>query len=77
LKEENTRLQNGRIDSDEIARLRKEQAELLRLRGETTGLRRELAEARAQKPGQTKAMSPPLDLTKTDDSYWVRNFTQN
>jgi RNA polymerase sigma factor (sigma-70 family) len=76
LKEENTRLQNGRIDSDEINRLRKEQRELFRLRGETAGLRRELAEARAQKPGQTKAVLPPLDLTKTDDSYWVRNFTQ-
>ena len=76
LKQENMRLQNGRIDSDDIARLRKEHADLLRLRGETTGLRRELAEVRAQKPGQTKAMNPPLDLAKTDDSYWVRNFTQ-
>ncbi|MGZ8899286.1 MAG: hypothetical protein ACXW3Z_04245, partial [Limisphaerales bacterium] len=76
LKEENTRLQNGRIDSDEIDRLRKGQTELLRLRGETAGLRRELAEARAQKTGATKAVSPPLDLSKTDDSYWVRNFSQ-
>ena len=71
LKEENTRLQNERIDPDEIARLRKEQRELIRLRGETAGLRRELAEARAQKTAR-----PPQDLTKTDDSYWVRNFSQ-
>jgi hypothetical protein len=56
--------------------LRKEQTELLRLRGETAGLRRELAEARAQKAIQPKAARPPLDLAKTDDSYWVRNFTQ-
>ena len=76
LKEENTRLQNERIDPDEIDRARKEQRELLRLRGETAGLRRELAEARAQKRDQAKAARPPLDLTKTDDSYWVRNFTQ-
>jgi hypothetical protein len=54
-------------------RLRSEHTELLRLRGETARLRRELAEARAQKP---QAASPPPDLTKTDDSYWVRNFTQ-
>jgi hypothetical protein len=64
------------IDPDEIDRLRKGQTELLRLRGETAGLRRELAEARAQKTSQTTAARPPLDLSKTDDSYWVRNFSQ-
>ncbi|HEX7862061.1 MAG TPA: sigma-70 family RNA polymerase sigma factor [Verrucomicrobiae bacterium] len=71
LQEENTRLLNERIDPDELARLRKEQRELIRLRGETAGLRRDLAEARVQ-----KTTPPPPDLTKTDDSYWVRNFSQ-
>lgn len=76
LKEETARLQNGKIDPEEIDRLRKQQSELLRLRGETAGLRRELAEARSQKPGETKGAHPALDLSKTEDSYWVRNFTQ-
>lgn len=76
LKAENIRLQSKRIDAEEMERLRKEQAELLRLRGETAGLRRELAEARALKAIPPKAHARRLDLTKTDDSYWVRSFTQ-
>jgi RNA polymerase sigma factor (sigma-70 family) len=71
LQAESGRLQKDRIDPDELDRLRKERGELLRLRGETARLRRELAEALALKPAR-----PPLDLTKTDDSYWVRNFSQ-
>lgn len=76
LKEENSRLQNTGMNPVEIERLRKEQTELLRLRGEAASLRRELAEARAEKPGQTKATPPHLDLARTEDSYWVRSFSQ-
>jgi len=60
LRAENERLKKLEADSEELARLRKDQLELLRLRGETTTLRRRLAEAAnssppAQPPERTSA----------------------
>ncbi len=60
LAEENARLVNERVDPAELKRLREGQAELVRLRGQTTQLRREAQEAnsaaaRAQVAAQAAA----------------------
>jgi RNA polymerase sigma factor (sigma-70 family) len=71
VREENARLRKGTVDSGELARLRKGQLELLRLRGRVTQLANELRQRRAAEThGGTNQFpaSPPASPADETDS---------
>ncbi len=70
LRAENARLSASGTDSDELARLRKEHSELLRLRGEVSRLRQQL------KTQPTTSKSPEPSVAPTNNSP-VEIFTAN
>lgn len=78
LTDENVRLTSERIDPAELKRLRDGQAELLRLRGQVSQLRREAqdAKAAAAKAAQQMAAQTPPTAQPTNDLP-VEIFTAN
>ncbi len=84
LAEENARLVNERVDPAELKRLREGQAELVRLRGQTTQLRREAQEAnsaaaRAQVAAQAAAAAaatpPPAPTNAVPTTAYTASAT--
>jgi hypothetical protein len=71
LRQQNPGLAIIQIDSNELARLRKEQSDLLRLRGEVTGLRNrnlELADAVTAKPARKPPIGPFISPAQFNDA---------
>lgn len=75
LRDENSRLKQSQIDPDELNRLRKNEAELLRLRGETAQLRQQLKTLRESKPpAPARESAPAVPTVETPDGP-VQTFT--
>ncbi len=72
---ENSRLKQTQIDPDELNRLRKNAAELLRLRGETAQLRQQLKTLRESKPPAPAKESAPAVLSVESPDGPVQTFT--
>ena len=72
---ENSRLKQTQIDPDELNRLRKNAAELLRLRGETAQLRQQLKTLRESKPPASAKGSAPSVLSVESPDGPVQTFT--
>ena len=75
LRDENLRLKQTQIEPDELNRLRKNEAELLRLRGETAQLRQQLKTLRESKPPAPAKESVPAVPTVEMSDGPVQTFT--
>jgi hypothetical protein len=75
VRDENSRLKQSQIDPDELNRLRKNEAELLRLRGETAQLRQQLKTLRdSQTTVTARGNTPPIPPFEAPDDP-VQTFT--
>ena len=75
LRDENSLLKRSQIDPDELNRLRKNEAELLRLRGETAQLRQQLKALRESKPPAPAKESAAAVLSVETPDGPVQTFT--